>query len=272
MSGTLYIVATPIGNLEEMTFRAVRVLGEVDFIVCEDTRHSRILLEHYKICKPLISSHKFTEKKNADAVLARLKAGESAALISDAGMPGVFDPGAVLVGGALKEGIPYTVLSGACALVNAYVLSGFLSERFYFAGFLPQQTRERTDFLRSIAAIEGVLIFYSAPHDVNKDIASLYEVFGERKFAAVREMTKLYEEVSRGTLPAPLETPRGEYVLVVEGAGKGGNPLNRLTVAEHIKFYTDAGLTEKDAVKKAALDRGVPKSSVYAENVANKGK
>lgn len=267
----LYIVATPIGNAEEITFRAVETLKSVDAILCEDTRHSRPLLMRLGIEKPLISYQKFNERARCGEILERLKKGESIAVISDAGMPTVSDPGHVLIDEVIANGLEYTVISGPCAAINALVLSGLSTEKFLFVGFLPDKKAERERVISKYRDVDATLIFYLPLSDVDSVIAYLGETLGNRKCALVREMTKKFEQVVRGTLcDLPEFTHKGEFVLVVEGEKEQNKELNALSVAEHIDFYLKGGIDKKEAIKKVARDRGVSKSEIYAETLGNK--
>lgn len=264
MESMLYIVATPIGNLKDISHRAVEVLKSVDLIACEDTRHSIVLLNAWEIKKPLISYHKFNEKTAAESIINEVKNGKSVAVITDAGTPCISDPGQILINEAITSGIKYTVIPGACAFINALVLSGFDSSAFMFMGFLPQNNRQRQELLNNLTNTSCTLIFYCAPHDIEKDISSLYKAFGDRKFAAVKEITKIHERVIFGNLSEGLkEDGRGEYVLIVEGAAPAQNPLNSLGIEKHIQYYTDSGMPLMDAVKQTAKDRKIPKNQVY---------
>lgn len=266
----LYFVATPIGNLKDISTRALDVLSQVDEIACEDTRHSITLLTAYGIKKPLISYHKFNEKESGEKIIAKLKEGKNIAVISDAGTPIISDPGNVLVNMLIESGEEYTVIPGACAFVNALVLSGLDSSKFSFLGFLPEKNTDRKDLLAIYKNIPSTLIFYSAPHDVKKDILTLYNELGDRQAVAVKEITKLHERVVRFNLKDGLgEEPKGEYVILVEG-GKQENPLNELSEAEHIKYYIDKGIDKKEALKMVAKERGVSKSSLYKYTIEEK--
>ncbi len=259
----LYIVGTPIGNLKDISLRALEVLKSVDEIACEDTRHSLGLLNAYEIKKPLVSYHKFNEKESGARLVEKLKNGLNIALISDAGMPVISDPGNVLVNMLIENGLEFTVIPGACAFLSALILSGLDSSRFAFLGFMPEKNSERTEFLQKYIDLDMTLIFYSAPHDVKKDIESLYKAFGERRAVAVREITKLHETVEGFNLKNGLASePRGEYVLLVEG-GKKENENLKLSEKEHIELYIAQGMDKKDALKKVAKERGVSKSSLY---------
>ena len=257
-------VATPIGNLGDITLRALEVLRGADVIFCEDTRHTLKLLNHFEIRKPLVACHKFNERAGAEKLVSLAREGKEVAVVTDAGTPVISDPGNLLVAALRGAGIAYTLAPGACAFVSALVLSGFPAEQFAFLGFLRGKTGEKRALLRQYAAFAGTLLFYSAPQDVDGDVALLLEVFGDRPACAVREITKVHEEVQPFRLAEGLAgEKRGEYVLVVGGAEEGGNPLNALSVPEHIAHYTAQGMSEKDALKAAAKDRGVSKSELY---------
>ena len=258
----LYIVATPIGNLKDISLRALETLKSVDFIACEDTRHSGILLSSYEIKKPLISYHKFNERECAEKLVELLRNGKTIALISDAGMPIISDPGNILVKVLIENGLDYTVIPGASAGLSALVLSGLDASKFTFLGFLPQKKSERNEFLTKYKDLDTTLIFYSAPHDVKADILDLYGAFGDRKAVAVREITKLHETVIHFNLKDGYNgEERGEFVILVEGKQK--EDFSRLTEEEHIKIYLDKGIDKKEAIKIVAKERGVSKSSLY---------
>ena len=262
----LYIVATPIGNLGEITYRAVEVLKSADAVLCEDTRRTGVLLDKYAIKKPLISYQKFSEREKAGYIADRLEKGETLALVSDAGMPLVSDPGKILLDEVIARGLEYTVVSGPCALINAAVLSGLDISAFCMCGFLPEKKSDRKKYIERFSRLEATLLFYSPPHNVRDDIEFLFSELGDRRAAAVREISKLHEEVVRGTLGNfPPFTEKGEFVLAVEGAPHVESELNSLSVAEHVNSYIDGGMTKMDAVKKTASDRKTPKSAVYAE-------
>lgn len=257
-------VATPIGNLKDITLRALETLKAADVIYCEDTRHTVKLLNAYEIKKPLYACHKFNETQAAEKIVEAAKRGENVAVVSDAGTPVVSDPGNVVCKILRENGIEYTIIPGACAFVAALVLSALPADRFAFIGFLPDKKSEKKAVLERYKDSDLTLAFHSAPQDVDKDIAAMYEVFGERKAAAVREITKLHEETVNFTLSQGLAgEKRGEYVLVVEGAKQQESPLNALSETEHIRHYMAAGLDKKEALKRAAKDRGVSKSVLY---------
>lgn len=258
----LYIVATPIGNLKDMTYRAVEVLNSVKLILCEDTAHSKTLLYHYEITTRTRSYHKFSEREKLDSILEELKSGSDIALISDAGMPGISDPGFILIKEAAKQGIPYTVVSGACAAVNAVVLSGMCPDGFHFIGFLPDGGKQRRELLEAVSSLNVPCVFYCAPHDIDITLRDMYGAFGDRKYAAVREITKLFEQVVTGTLSGGYTGERrGEFVLVVDKCGE--NKLNALSPEEHLKHYLQSGMPHNEAIKRTASDRGVSKDVIY---------
>ncbi|MGI6085379.1 MAG: 16S rRNA (cytidine(1402)-2'-O)-methyltransferase [Acetivibrionales bacterium] len=271
--GTLYLVGTPIGNLEDITYRAVRILSEVDLIAAEDTRHSLKLLNHLNIKKPLISYHDNNRITRAKELVEKLKSGRSIALISDAGMPGISDPGEELVVLAISEGIIVTAVPGCSASVTALVLSGLPTGRFAFEGFLPQKHKDRIKFLESIKYEERTIIFYEGPHRVKKTLEDIFSVFGDRRCSVLRELTKLHEESIRGTLREIIDhfaanEPRGEFAIVVEGSQKkaSDNPkpdFFSLTPEEHVNYYMEQGYERMDAMKLAAKDRGLSKRDIY---------
>ena len=260
----IYFVATPIGNLKDITLRALETLKNADVIFCEDTRHTIKLLNAYEIKKPLFACHKFNEKEAAQKILEHSRKGEEVAVVSDAGTPVVSDPGNIVCQILREENEPYTLIPGASAFVAALVLSALPADKFAFLGFLPDKKSEKKAVLEKYKDSDLTLMFHSAPQDVDKDVAAMYETFGERNAAAVREITKLHEETVRFTLSQGLQgEKRGEYVLVVEGAKEGESPLNSLSEKEHIRHYMAAGLDKKEALKRAAKDRGVSKSELY---------
>ena len=259
--GKVYFVATPIGNLGDVSYRAVETLKECDVILCEDTRHSRVLLDRYGINKPLKAFHKFNEAKSVEYVCNLAKDGQNVAVISDAGMPCVSDPGYLLVRELIKNNIDYTVIPGACAFITAAVLSGFEAP-YTFVGFLKEKPSDRQ---RQLEALSGacVNIFYSAVHNVNDDLKTLYAFFGNRRVAVVKEISKTYESVMFFDLKdAYIESPKGEFVLLVDAA-KEENALNKLTAEKHVEFYINGGMSKMDAIKQTAKDRGVSKNEIY---------
>lgn len=268
----LYFVATPIGNLDEITLRALEVLRSVDVIAAEDTRHTAILLGKYGITTRTVAYHKFNERESVESLIAMLEEGKNIAVVSDAGMPTVSDPGHILIDAAIERGQQFTVVSGACAAIDALVLSGLPTRSFTVLGFLPEKNSDKIRYVEPYKDVPSTLVFYSAVHDIKKDLKFFYDTFGRRRCAVCREMTKMFETVTRGFLGDELEiVEKGEFVVVLEGAS-GESKLNELSVEEHILHYTDGGMPEKEAVKKVASDRKVAKSEVYAVAVNMKNK
>lgn len=263
MAGKLFFVGTPIGNLKDMSHRAIETLNSVEVILCEDTRHSLKLLNSFNIKKKLLAFHKFNYKQMTPKVIDILMSGKDIALITDAGMPGISDPGSELIEELTQNQISYTVVPGACAFVSAFVLSG-LSSPFTFVGFLPDNKKDRKTLLQSIKDLQTTLIFYIAPHSLNKDLEDLYKALGERKAVSVRELTKIHEEVERFNLSEGyLKEPKGEYVVLIEGASTKAQTYDDLSVEEHFNMYLKQGITKQEAIKQVAKDRGVPKQEIY---------
>jgi 16S rRNA (cytidine1402-2'-O)-methyltransferase len=271
MLGKLYLVATPIGNLEDITLRALKILKEVDLIAAEDTRHTLGLLNHFEISKPLISYYKETEKAKSPILIEKLKEGKNIAIVSDAGTPGISDPGEEVVKEAIKEGIEVVPIPGACAFVNALIASGMDTKEFSFIGFLSANKKERKDKLEEVKYETRTLIFYEAPHKLKASLESMYEVLGDRNIVLARELTKLHEEFIRGKLSTILEQIgeiRGEFVVLIEGNSiskqqKEITDLNSLSLEEHYKHYENEGLDKKEIIKKIAKDRNVSKNEIY---------
>ena len=263
MQGKLYIVGTPIGNMSDMTYRAVDTLKNVDVIACEDTRHSIVLLNRYEIKKPLISYYMHKERESGERIIGLLNEGKSVALITDAGMPCVSDPGAVLVSMVREAGIEYTVVPGPSAVVSAMAMTGIMRRGFCFLGFLPEKKKDKEALVAPYRDIDIQLVFYSSPHDINAHIDFLFSVLGDRKAYAVKEITKIFERVECGTLgDFHIEQPRGEFVLIIEGR----EIINRkveLSIADHFMANMATGLCKKDAIKLTAKERGVHKDEVY---------
>jgi len=270
MPGTLYIVATPIGNLEDITLRALRILREVDLIACEDTRQTLKLLRHYGIRRPLISYHEHNQRKRAEDLIARLKQGQNVALVSDAGTPLLSDPGDVLLERAIAEGIPIVPIPGPSAVTAAVMAAGLPVRRFLFVGFLPAQRGPRRAELERLKAIPYTLIFFEAPHRVAETLADMREILGDRPAVLARELTKVHETFERATLSdlaeRVQETPvRGEIVLLVAGA-EAARPtdVDARTLAERVKSLMSAqGLDAKAAMKHVARECGVSRRRVY---------
>ena len=275
MSGKLYLCATPIGNLGDVSARCLEVLSSADLIAAEDTRRTLQLLNHFGITKPLTSYHEHNKREKGGYIISLLKDGKNVALVSDAGTPAISDPGEDMVKLCIENGIEVTSVPGPVAAVNALILSGLNASRFAFEGFLSVNKRHRREHLESIKNDTRTLIFYEAPHKLKNTIADMQSAFGgSRRIALARELTKIHEEVMRCTLDEAAayyeeNAPRGEYVIVVEGAAveksETENEWNSISVKEHVEKYIGEGLTVKDAVKAAAADRGVPKREVYNE-------
>ena len=267
---TLYLVATPIGNLEDITYRAVKILSEVDFIAAEDTRNTPKLLSRYGIKKPLVSYFEHNKREHGSYIVSRIEAGESCALVTDAGTPAISDPGEDLVVLCREHGVKVVSLPGACAAVTALTLSGLSSRRFCFEGFLPVSGSERKERLKDISAERRTLIIYEAPHRLAGTLSDLYGSLGQRRITVCRELTKINEEAVMTDLSSAASyyaenKPRGEFVLIVEGAGEIKEDYSGISVADHVERYISQGMSKMDAIKAAARDRGVPKSTVYAE-------
>lgn len=269
MKGNLYVCPTPIGNLEDITIRVLNTLKEVDFIAAEDTRHTIKLLNHYEIKKPLISCHEHNEIERSKSIINRIINGESCAIVSDAGMPGISDPGEIVIKEAINNNINIIGLPGPTASILALIVSGLDTKKFVFEGFLPQKKKERINRLEKIKNEERTIILYESPHRLIKCLNDIKEVLGNRKMSFSRELTKKYEEIFRGTINEALlryenESPRGEFVLIIEG---NKNPEKStkfdISIEEHIEKYLKEGYTKKDAVKLTANDRNLPKNDVY---------
>lgn len=274
MSGKLYLVPTPIGNLKDITLRALEILKAVDLIAAEDTRQSLKLLNHFEIKKSLISYHQHNEQGRSENIIERLKGGIDIALITDAGTPGISDPGSVIVAKCIEEGIPFEVLPGATAFTTALVNSGLDTTKFLFRGFLPRENKERKPIIEDLKSRRETLIFYEAPHRLLDTLEFLLEGLGNRRIAICRELTKLHEEVLRLSLEEAVryykeKSPRGEYVLVLQGKDEleieqeEKAKWEDLSIDEHIAKYMDEGLSKKDAIKRVSKDRNLPKSEIY---------
>lgn len=281
MAGTLYLCATPIGNLEDITLRTLKLLESVDVIAAEDTRNTLKILNRYEIKTPMTSYHEHNKTGKGPFLIGKLLAGENIALVTDAGMPGISDPGADLVKLCYEAEVPVTVAPGASAAVVALVLSGLDTRRFVFEGFLPSDKKERRLILQTLEREHRTMIFYEAPHRLLDTLEELEGVFGaERESAAIRELTKKFEEVRRETIGQQRlyfkeNPPKGEFVLVIEGLSlelqrkEAQASWEEISVQEHIERYLNQGLNEKDAMKQAAKDRGVSKRDIYKEYKTN---
>lgn len=271
MKGTLYLVATPIGNLADITIRALNVLKEVDLIAAEDTRHTLGLLNHFEISKPLISYYKETEKVKSPILVEKLLNGKNIALVSDAGTPGISDPGEEIVKEAIKNDIKIVPIPGACAFVNALIPSGMNTREFSFIGFLSANKKEKKDKLEELKYETKTLIFYEAPHKLSNTLEAMLEILGDRNIVLARELTKIHEEFIRGKISTIIEQivdTKGEFVIIVEGNNiskkdKEILDLNELTLEEHYKYYENTGISKKEIIKKIAKDRNVNKNEIY---------
>ena len=274
MSGVLYLVATPIGNLEDMTYRAVRVLGEVDIIACEDTRQTRKLLDHYGIHKPTVSYHEHNEVERTEELAERLRAGLTVALVSDAGMPLVSDPGYRLVRAAIDSGVPVQPVPGASAVVAALAASGLPVDSFHFGGFLPPKPGQRAKALAALADEHATLIFYEAPHRILEALDAIEETLGPRPVAVARELTKIHEEFLRGTAAeirarlAAREVVKGEITLLIGRAS--APPPDDTPLPEAVEALERAGTPRMDAIKQVARRRGLSKREVYDQLLQGK--
>ena len=272
--GTLYLCATPIGNLEDMTFRAVRILKEVNVIAAEDTRNSVKLLNHFDIHTPMTSYHEFNKIDKGQYLVKRLLEGENIALITDAGMPGISDPGEELVRMCRDAGVPVTAVPGACACVTALVISGRPTRRFCFEAFLPTDKKERRAVLEELKTETRTSIIYEAPHRLVKTLQELLNELGDRKITVCKELTKKHETGFETTLKEAVpyyeqNEPRGEYVLVLEGCSRqqmdqeAQDAWKEMSLGDHMKLYEEQGMNRKDAMKQVAKDRGVGKREIY---------
>ena len=272
--GTLYLCATPIGNLNDITPRVLETLQEVDVIAAEDTRNSIKLLNHFEIHTPMTSYHEYNKVEKADQLIGMLRNGKDIALITDAGTPAISDPGEVLVAKCIEAGVPVTSLPGCCACITASTLSGLATRRFCFEGFLPSDKREKKYILEELKTETRTIILYEAPHRLKRTLVELYEALGERKITLCRELTKRFETVLPTTLEKAISyyevnEPRGEYVLVLEGISRDRilqdkqQEWETMSIAEHMQLYLDQNIEKKEAMKKVAIDRGISKRDVY---------
>lgn len=262
----IYFVATPIGNLNDISLRALETLKNVQVIACEDTRTSKVLLDKFEIKnKLLISYHKFNEQESSQNIIKLASEGKDIAIISDAGMPGISDPGNILTKKLVEAKIDFTVIPGASALTTALVLSGFDSRNFFFAGFLPEKKVEKDKLLSQISTLSSTLIFYVSSHNIKKDIQYLFEQLGNRKACLVKELTKVFEtKYYFSLLSLPEIDERGEFVLIVEGSNESLD-FDSMTIQEHVLFYVNLGFSKNDAIKKVAKERGKSKNEIYMQ-------
>ena len=273
-TGTLYLCATPIGNLEDMTFRVIKTLKEVDLIAAEDTRNTIKLLNHFEIKTPMTSYHEYNKIDKAKYLVEKMLNGTNIALVTDAGTPGISDPGEEIVKQAYQAGITVTSLPGACACITALTLSGLSTRRFSFEAFLPSDKKERKFILDSLKTETRTTIIYEAPHHLKSTLAELYSYIGNRKITLCRELTKLHETIQQMTLESAIEyynttAPKGEYVMVIEGIShrqleeQSIQEWEKITIQEHMDIYLTQGMDKKSAMKQVAADRGIPKREVY---------
>ena len=275
MSGILYLVATPIGNLEDMTLRAIRILKEVDLILAEDTRNTLKLLNHFEIKKPLVSYHRHNEEIKVDNLIEKLKKGENIAVVSDAGTPGISDPGEVIVKEAIKNNIEVIPIPGACAGINALIASGLDTKEFVFIGFLPLNKKLRKEKFKEIEKETKTIIVYEAPHKLKNTLEDLKAIVQNRKVVLAREITKIHEEFIRGSIDEIIsksDNLKGEMVILIEGAKfkEKETELDKISLEEHYELYKNQGLDKKEIIKKIAKDRGVSKNEIYMEFVNKK--
>ena len=274
MSGTLYLCATPIGNLQDMTERVLLTLKEADLIAAEDTRNSIRLLNHFEIRTPMTSYHEYNKVEKAHYLVDQLLTGKNIALITDAGTPAISDPGEVLVAECQKAGVPVTSLPGCCACITALTLSGLPTRRFCFEGFLPTDKKEKAFVLEELARETRTMILYEAPHHLKRTLSELLETLGERRITLCRELTKKFETIMPTTLEGAADyyeenEPKGEYVLVIEGKSRKEieeeqqKSWESMSIEEHMDFYEKQGIDRKSAMKKVAADRGVGKREIY---------
>lgn len=269
MIGKLYIVATPIGNLEDMTLRALRVLKEVDLIAAEDTRQTLKLLNHYEINKPLISYHRHNEETKSEILIEKLRNGENIALVSDAGTPGICDPGEEVIKKAIEDNIEVIPIPGACAMINALIVSGISTKEFEFLGFLPLNKKLRRQKLKEIENSSKTIIIYEAPHKMKTTLGDLKEILKDRKIVLARELTKIHEEFIRKSIDellSEIDTIKGEMILIIEGNKidtEECKNFDEISLEDHYKLYEEKGLNKKEIIKQIAKDRNVNKNEIY---------
>lgn len=283
MAGTLYLIATPIGNLEDMTYRAVRLLNEVDLIAAEDTRNSIRLLNHFDIRTPMTSYHEHNKYEKAQVLVQKLLQDRDIAVITDAGTPGISDPGEEIVKQCYEAGIRVVPVPGACAAVNALIASGQSTRRFAFEAFLPMDKKERQAVLAELETETRTIVIYEAPHRLNKTVAELVSVLGDRSVTVCRELTKKHETFWKTTLQAACdfyaqEEPKGECILVIEGVSRetlvkvSQRKWETMSIREHLQMYIEQGIEKKEAMKMVAKDRGISKREVYAADIREEAK
>ena len=276
MNGKLYIVATPIGNLEDITLRALRILKDVDIIAAEDTRQTLKLLNHFEISKPLMSYHRHNEEIKSSILIEKLKKGNNIALVSDAGTPGICDPGEEIIKKSIEEQIEVIPIPGPCAMVNALIASGVDTKEFCFLVFLTLNKKLRKEKIEEIKNAEKTIIIYEAPHKMKNTLGDLKDILKDRKVVLARELTKVHEEFIRKDIEellAIVDNLKGEMILIIEGIKKKNNvenKLNNLTLEEHYKYYENQGIDKKEIIKKIAKDRNVNKNDIYMKFVKDK--
>ena len=269
MIGKLYIVSTPIGNLEDITLRALRVLKEVDLIAAEDTRQTLKLLNHYEINKPLISYHRHNEETKSEILIEKLRNGENIALVSDAGTPGICDPGEEVIKKAIEDNIEVIPIPGACAMINALIVSGISTKEFEFLGFLPLNKKLRRQKLKEIENSSKTIIIYEAPHKMKTTLGDLKEILKDRKIVLARELTKIHEEFIRKSIDellSEIDTIKGEMILIIEGNKidtEEFKNFDEISLEDHYKLYEEKGLNKKEIIKQIAKDRNVNKNEIY---------
>jgi len=281
MAGTLYLIATPIGNLEDITQRAVRLLGEVDLIACEDTRHTKKLLNHYGINTKTVSYHEHNERERALELIERLKSGADVAVVSDAGTPGISDPGFRLARIAIDNDVHVVPVPGASALISALVASGLPTDEFFFGGFLPARSGARRTRLAELRLLPATLIFYEGPHRIAATLKDAKEILGERQAVVARELTKMHEEIARGSLSelavrfSSAENARGEMVLIIDRTvmqGESVDDKSVVSIAALVTTLENEGLDHRAALKKAARELGLSRDEAYRRLVAERGR
>lgn len=278
MQGKVFLVGTPIGNLGDITIRALDTLKNCDVIAAEDTRQSLKLLNHFNIKKPLISYHKFNEKEKSIEIIKLANEGKNVAIVTDAGMPGISDPGSVAVQKCIEENVDFEVIPGPTAFVTALIYSGLDSSKFLFRGFLPRENKERNEVIEQVKNSYETIIFYEAPHRLKNTLEFLLNSLGDRKIAICRELTKIHEEIKRINLSEALNfykenNAKGEYVLIIEGKNieeikqEERAKWEQISVEDHIKHYIEKGFSKKEAVKMTAKDRNLPKTEIYKYSI-----
>lgn len=271
MNGKIYLVATPIGNLQDMTFRAVQILKEVDLIAAEDTRHTLQLLNYFEISKPMISYHRHNEEVKTEELIKEVLSGKSIAIVTDAGTPGISDPGEEIVKAAIQEGIEIIPIPGACALINSLIVSGISTKEFSFYGFLPLNKKNRKETFSKIVKETKTVILYEAPHKLQKTLEDILEIIGDIPICTVRELTKIHEEKIYGKVSEVIEKckePKGEFVIILDlnaNEDKEEIDFEQMTLQEHYAFYEKLGLEKKEIIKQIAKDRNVPKNEIYQQ-------